>query len=71
MNPFKAQCNEIARREFHRTKYNKKRDMVLPYTVSAKLCEEQIWFQPSLKPGVAVGHCTNPKHNPVYRKVND
>ena len=58
MKPFKAQCNEVQRSAY--THWQGKK-------VEAKLCEEQIWFEPSLKKDIAVGHCKNQAHNPVYR----
>lgn len=69
MQPFKAQCNEVARKEFTRAGWDKKRNKRRITTVKAKLCEEQIWFEPSLKPGIFVGKCKHETHNPVYRKV--
>lgn len=62
MKPFRDQCNEVARRGYVTAKGNE---------VKPIICEEQIWFEASLNPNIAVGKCKHEKHNPVYRKIND
>ena len=60
MKPFKAQCNEVKRKGYITVTGRKCKPL---------LCEEQIWFEPSLKKGYFIGRCKNVSHNSVYRIV--
>lgn len=69
MKPFKAQCLEIAKKGYTSSRWSKKKNRRKEYQVEPVLCQQVIWFQPSLKDGIAVGKCPSETHNPVYRKV--
>lgn len=69
MKPFKAQCGSVERKEYVRESYDHKKHRLRLTTVYAKLCEKDIWFEPSLKEGVWVGRCSVQTHNPVYKIV--
>ena len=59
MKPFRESCNEVIRKGYKNAK---------GVEVPPALCEELIWFEPSLQTGYFIGHCPKIKNNPVYRK---
>ena len=69
MKPFQAECGEISRKGFTSSRWSKKKNKRSEYWVDPTMCEEKIWFEPSLKDGIMVGKCPVATHNPVYRKV--
>lgn len=71
MKPFKDVCGVVERKEYVRRSVNKRNGKVRETIVYPKLCENNIWFEPSLKPGIAVGRCSVQTHNPVYKEVQE
>lgn len=69
MKPFKARCGEIARNGYFSSRLIKGKRRTVE--VHPTECEKEIWFEPSLQPGIAVGKCPISTHNPVYRKTED
>lgn len=71
MKPFQSQCGAVKRAAYDRPSYDKKRQMSALTHVKALICDETIWFEPSLKPGVFVGRCKWETHNPVYKILKE
>ena len=69
MKPYQAQCLEVARKGYTSSRWSKKKNKRILSQVEPTLCQEMIWFEPSLQPGIMVGKCPMVTHNPVYRKV--